>query len=359
MKPFDSVELVCETGDLPTINRDRCRPAGYETGTVWTAGKRQLREFDEALGLAGIRDDGHSVSLWFSSKIHGPDCLDGTHADNLDALAHRLVATGFVDRITPDQLAGARCTRADPFIDLDLGPDLPAYVQAMHVVTATGGDRFVKRGKRRKTPTFYLTPPSGMIPTRQYGKGADMGKAKNKLLRQVAPDLERQTAGLLRVEGMPRGVAHLRRIAWMESGTPTFHDLLTSDATPLSDSLDYALALWEGISRKPMPLPSIPDTVADALDAFGGLSPVEAAKRLLARHALDLAGGDLDAAREILRQNHGKNWKRTLDGYLTAEATRREASRAGLTRSPDRDPVPGIRSILADVCGAVRAAETA
>lgn len=364
MSRFDSLDLTFDLDPLPIVDRGRCwATTAEETGrTVWTA--RPGFELPKGAGVGGVRDDGTTVGVRVSAKLLGPDYFDGFTYGTVGHFADLLNRTGFFHGLDADDLLGARVTQAHPFIDVPMGGSIPEYVEAMHLLTATGGDRFRSKG-RRGTPTFYAENPGDLMPTRQYGKAPDFGKAKNKDWAHAHPELgaRAEAEGLWRIEGYAVGLSQLRRLAWMDGGTPTLSEVLRAPGTPLADSLDGALSRWEARARKPMPLPSIPDNPAAAMQAFANLSAREQKDALYARWICDLADGDLDAARGVLRALHGsKNWHRYLPP-VEAELRRRGAAEA-VTRAPgladvNSDPLTSIRSILAGVSGSVRQLERA
>ena len=364
MSRFDSLDLVFDLDPLPILDRGRMwESVATETGrAVWTA--RQRFELPVGCGIGGIRDDGATVGLRVSAKILGADYLDGFTYATVGNLAERLNGSGIFHGIQPDDLLAARVTRADPFLDVPLGDRLPAYVEAMHLVTATGGNRLTTKG-RRKTPTFYTDRPGDVFSLRQYGKAADLGKAKNRPLTDAHPHLAAHAGavGLWRVEGNAVGVFALRRLAWMATGTPTLSDVLRAPGCPLADALGDTFTAWAARVTRPMPLPSIPDNPAAAVDTFAGLPPSEVANALHARWIVDMADGDLDAALGILRGLYGpKNWHRTR-GPVEAEVIRRAAEtaaqRAPALADDPAGPLAAVRSILADVLGDLRKLEQA
>lgn len=363
MSCYDSLDITLDTGTLPEVNTERMNGLrDKETGWwIYTMGTKDLEGKPEYLGVGGVRYTPGALSLRFSAKIHGPEYFGGTHRDNADGLAERWRATDILPTVTADDLLRARVTRADPYLDLALGEGLSDYTAAMHVLTETGGDLFRRVG-RRSTPTFYAQLGASDMVLRQYGKAPDIRKGgRNRTFRDTHAELgdQAEREGRHRFELNGNSLPHVRRLAWMASGEPTLGDLLNAPpSTPIADTLDRTLGIWESIARKPMPLPSIPNSAAEHLETFADLSPTEAGKRLYARQILDVAGGDLDKAEGILRATHGHNWKRTLHPYILAEAERRAAVQHGLTRAPDRSPVARVRSILSDVFGAVREAET-
>lgn len=364
MSRFDSVDLVFDTDPLPIVDRGRCwATTAEETGrTVWTA--RPGFELPEGLGLNGLKDDGNAVGLRLSAKVMGADYLDGFTYATIGNLADRLRGSGFFPGLDADDLLAARVTRADPYLDLPLGDRLPAYVEALHLVTATGGDRLSTKGRRR-TPTFYAKRSGDLFDIRQYGKAADLSKAKNRPLTDAHPGLaaRAEASGLWRIEGNAVGVGQLRRLAWMDRGAPTFSDVLRAPGTPLADALDDTFTRWAERATRPMPLPSIPNNPAAAVEAFAGLSPREQKAAIYARWICDLADGDLDAARGLLRALHGpKNWHRQLppvEAELRRRAAETAAQRAPSLRSDPDGPLAAVRSLLADVLGDVRTLERA
>ena len=366
MSRFDTLSLTFDTEPLPIVDRSRLWAAtAHETGrTVWTA--RPGYELALGSGLNGIRDDGDTVAVRLSAKFLGPAYFDGFTYANAGHVADLLNASGFFHGVRVDDLLAARVTEAHPFLDLPLGDDLPGYVEAMHLLTATGGKAFRSKG-RRKTPTFYAEQPGDGFAVRQYGKAADFGKGKKGhrewRIAQPAVVERAEREGLWRVEGYPTGLAQLRRLAWMDKGTPTASDVLRSPGTPLADALDASLERWEARTLRPMPLPSIPNSPAAAVEAFANLSAREIKDALYARWVCDLADGDLDAAQGVLRSLHGShNWKRYLPP-VEAEIRRRAAVEA-VRRAPslavdDASPLASVRSILSRVTGSVRQLERA
>lgn len=366
MSRFDTLSLTFDTDPLPIVDRSRLwATTAEETGrTVWTA--RPGYELALGSGLNGIRDDGDTVAIRLSAKFLGPDYFDGFTYANAGHVADLLNGSGFFYGVKADDLLAARVTEAHPFIDLALGDSIPAYVEAMHLLTATGGKALRSVG-RRKSPTFYAEQPGDGFAVRQYGKAADFDKGKkgHREWRTAQPEVVERAKreGLWRVEGFPKGLPQLRRLAWMDKGRPTGSEVLRAPGTPLADALDASLAAWEARTLRPMPLPSIPNNPAAAVEAFANLSPREMKDRLHARYVCDLASGDLEAAKGILRALHGdKNWYRQLPP-VEAEIRRRAAveavKRAPALAAPDASPLATVRSILSNVAGSVRQLERA
>lgn len=363
MSRFDSLDLVFDLDPLPIVDRGRCwATTAHETGqTVWVANARELGDVP---GLSGIRDDGATVGVRVSAKLLGADYFDGFRYETVGTAADLLNGSGFFHGVRADDLLAARVTRADPFLDVPLGDGLSAYVEAMHLLTATGGRRFEAKG-RRGTPTFYARPRGDLMPVRQYGKQADFGKAKNRAWGEAFPELpaRAQAQGLWRVEGYAVGLRQLRQLAWVERGSPTLSEVLRCPGSPLADSIERDVSHWAARATRPMPLPSIPNNPAAAVDAFSGLSRRDVAAQLHDRWICDLAADDLAAAEGILRALYGpKNWGRYLDS-VRAEIEARLAAgavkRTPALADPDLSPLAAVRSTLADFAGTVRQLERA
>ena len=299
---LDSLDVTLDTGELPSINRDRLThretidPKTGEIQTGW-----YTKEATGLHGFDGLAATPYSVSLRLNAQAMGDRYTDGLSLDTLPELCDRVSSTGLVE-LRPEHLMDATVRRADPFADVRTD-DLHDVPGALRLIGRTNGDasRIAGRGAGS---TLYHKLPNSQGKLRGYAKGRQMGLAKHREFCTLYPGAVAGLDGHHRWELEAKSYRANRHLAAMPEGTPLLCDVLESGRTPVSDALDSLLSTWTGRRRALHSLSAVPDSVAAYL-ATAPASFREDSTALLAALVADLAGGDYTAAQAIVRERYG------------------------------------------------------
>lgn len=292
---------------------------GELVGQKWQAPKQA-----HGINSAVVPAPDTGLVLNLSAKALLDNYPEGITRERLPQLADAIRATGIAEPSADDLLA-ADVKAADPTAAVHVGSDLPRYLRAFNIFTASG--------------RFDVTPydGEGIALNRPHSRGRDrlilydkgreltQKKAGRDFLADVSPAVAEWAVGTIRAERHARQLAPVRRCAGRERGRVSLADLYDTRRDPIADLYDEAAA---GLNA--------PAIAGDFLDlARSGLSPGKIAGRLGRERVLEQLGYDLDRVEALLREADAirgghRNVHRELKEYralAVARLSRREDAR--------------------------------
>jgi hypothetical protein len=258
------------------------------------------------------------VTVEFSAKLLADRYLDGITLNTVETAAAALTRSGYLD-VTPAALLGADLTRADPFVNLRRGADLPDDFAALRTLCTHPTWKYTPNGRTPSTSLRWNRGKAG-VALRVYDKGDELGKAANRpFLRTLRPETWQGAAGTIRFERQATGNAKARALA-----SVAVHEPFATLGTVLASTRPAVAETFADV-RRPLPQHELFDEAeryAEHVKAELGIGDGkrlagEVYRRFGVEWFAARLNGDADAWRAWLRQHAGP---KASELYPEAEA---------------------------------------